>query len=75
MGSSFKEMVERDRRLVFLDLDEFGEEHRVEGKTITVVLDDNALKQRQGGARAGRGRVLADALRSSRGSACSAPGW
>lgn len=49
MGSSFKEMVERDRRLVFLDLDEFGEEHRVEGKTITVVLDDNALKQRQGG--------------------------
>ena len=53
MGFSFKEMVERDRRLVFLDLDEFGEEHRVESKTITVVLDDNALRQRQGGQELG----------------------
>lgn len=49
MASRFQEMVERDRRLVFLDLDEFGEEHKVEGKTITVVLDDDALRQRQGG--------------------------
>lgn len=49
MASRFQEMVERDRWLVFLDLDEFGEEHKVEGKTITVVLDDDALRQRQGG--------------------------
>lgn len=49
MASRFKDMVEADRRHVFLDLDEFGEEHRVEGKTITVVLDDNALRERQGG--------------------------
>jgi len=33
----------------FLDLSEFGEEHRVEGKTIAAVLDDNALRERQGG--------------------------
>ena len=49
MGSSFKEMVERDRRLVFLDLDEFGEEHRVEGKTFPFVLYEIALKLRHGG--------------------------
>lgn len=49
MASRFKEMVDLDRRTVFLDLDEFGEEHQIEGKTITVVLDDDALRQRQGG--------------------------
>ena len=49
MAFSFKEMVANDRRRVFLDLSEFGEEHRVEGKTIAAVLDDNALRERQGG--------------------------
>ena len=48
MAFSFKEMVANDRRRVFLDLSEFGE-HRVEGKTIAAVLDDNALRERQGG--------------------------
>ena len=47
MAFSFKEMVANDRRRVFLDLSEFGEEHRVEGKTIAAVLDDNALRERQ----------------------------
>lgn len=49
---SFKEMVERDRAL-FLNLDEFGEEHRVEGNVITVIIDDNTLRERQGGAEVG----------------------
>lgn len=49
MGFDFKKMVANDVRSTFLNLEEFGEEHRVEGKTITVVLDDNALKERQGG--------------------------
>jgi hypothetical protein len=46
---NFKETVARDRAL-FLNPDEFGEEHRIDGKMVTVVLDDNALKERQGGA-------------------------
>ena len=33
----------------FLNLDEFGEKHTVEGRAIAAVLDDNALKERQGG--------------------------
>lgn len=46
---NFKETVARDRAL-FLNPDEFGEEHKIDGKMVTVVLDDNALKERQGGA-------------------------
>lgn len=49
MAFNFKAMVEADRWRTFLNLDEFGEEHTVEGKTITAVIDDNALKERQGG--------------------------
>ena len=44
MTFSFKAMVEADRRRTFLNLDEFGEKHTVEGKAIAAVLDDNALK-------------------------------
>ena len=47
--AEFKAMVEADRRRTFLNLDEFGEKHTVEGRAIAAVLDDNALKERQGG--------------------------
>lgn len=45
----FKDMVASDRSGVFLDMDFFGETVRVEGKDITVVLDNDELKKRQGG--------------------------
>ena len=45
MAFSFKAMVEADRRRTFLNLDEFGEKHTVEGRAIAA----NALKERQGG--------------------------
>lgn len=45
----FKEMVAADRTAVFLDLGFFGEMFRVEGKQIPIVLDNDELKQRQGG--------------------------
>lgn len=47
--AAFKEMVANDRDIV-LNLDEFGEEHDISGKTITCVFDDQALRNRQGGA-------------------------
>lgn len=53
MGFDFKAMVEADCRNVFLNFAEFGEEHRVEGKTIMAILDDDALKERQGGQELG----------------------
>ena len=49
MAFDFKAMVANDLRTTFLNLEEFGEEHRVEGKTITAILDDDTLKDRQGG--------------------------
>ena len=45
----FKDMVSRDRMVVFLDLDIYGERLRVEGKEIVVVLDTDKLKEKQGG--------------------------
>ena len=53
MAFDFKAMVEADRRNTFLNLAEFGEDHTVEGKTITVILDDDTLKERQGGQELG----------------------
>lgn len=47
--SSFKAMVEADRLGVFLDLDVFGEKYRIEGREISIVLDNSELKVRQGG--------------------------
>ena len=47
--SGFKDMVAADRGAVFLDLDFFGEKHWVEGRNIPIVLDNDELKERQGG--------------------------
>lgn len=47
--SGFKDSVERDRLNVFLDPDFFGSTIRVEGREITAVIDNDELKQRQGG--------------------------
>ena len=44
----FKDMVAADRSAVFLDLDFFGAEYRIEGKTIPIMLDEDALRVRQG---------------------------
>lgn len=45
----FKDMADRDRLAVFLDVDVFAEWLTVEGKRIPVVLDTDKLKEKQGG--------------------------
>ena len=40
---SFKEQIQKDLDAVFLNPDEFAETHRVEGKEILVVVDDDRL--------------------------------
>lgn len=45
----FKDMVAKDMPAVFLDLDTFGETHRVEGKQIPIMIDNDQLKAKQGG--------------------------
>ena len=46
---AFKDMVAADIAATFLNNDFFGEPYRVEGKTILIVIDNDELKERQGG--------------------------
>lgn len=45
----FKDMVAADNLAVFLDVETFGEYYRIEGKRIPIVIDNDELKERQGG--------------------------
>lgn len=45
----FKDMVARDRCAIFLNPEFFGVRAEVEGAVITIVLDNDELKERQGG--------------------------
>lgn len=47
--SGFKDAVARDIGSAFLNLDFFGELYRIEGKNIPIVIDNDELKERQGG--------------------------
>lgn len=49
----FKSMIERDRTAVFLNDGEFAEAVRVEGKTITAMLSDEAFTESKKGEDAG----------------------
>lgn len=46
---SFKDMLAEDLSNVFFDAETFGEWYRVEGKKILIVIDNDELKERQGG--------------------------
>ena len=45
----FKDMVAADLLGTFLDVETFGEIYRIEGKEIPIVVDNDELKERQGG--------------------------
>lgn len=42
---SFKDQIRKDLASVFLNLDEFAELHRIEGKQVAVVIDDDELRE------------------------------
>ena len=50
---TLKDEINNDINNVFLNVDDFAEEHLVEGRKILCVLDDEALKTRQGSAEIG----------------------
>jgi len=50
--SDFKNQIEKDLQ-TFINFNEFGEEHVIEGKKIIIVLDDDKLIERQSGAELG----------------------
>ncbi len=45
---SFKDELLKDIDNIFLNLEEFGETHIIDGKSVVCMLDDDALKMRQG---------------------------
>lgn len=45
---AFKDAVSRDRA-TFIDFDFFGERRHIDGNEIVIVVDDDALKERQSG--------------------------
>lgn len=48
-NNMFKDMVSHDISNVFLNIDIFGTEYQIEGKKTKIVIDDDELKERQGG--------------------------
>ena len=50
---TLKDEITNDIDNVFLDFEDFAELHLVEGKEILCILDDEALKTRQGSAEIG----------------------
>ena len=59
---SFQECVASDLGSVFLNPTEFGEKHTIDGREMTLVLDDDALLERD----AARGGVHMDGLYKTR---------
>ena len=47
--SGFKDMVYEDRARTFLDINFFGQDVRIDGKTVTVMKDDDTLQEMQAG--------------------------
>lgn len=47
--SGFQDIAADDIMAVFLNLDDFGEKYRVDGRDIVIVVDNDELKERQGG--------------------------
>ncbi|WP_252216138.1 hypothetical protein [Clostridium sp. VAP41] len=46
MGMSFKDIVQNDINSVFINIDEFGEKHYIDGIIKTVLVDNETLKER-----------------------------
>lgn len=44
--SSFKEQLEHDNTSVFINAEEFGEEHSIDGELLTVVIDNDLIHER-----------------------------
>ena len=44
---TFKELMRQDVKKVFLNPEEFGEEHIVNGKRMLIMIDDNELTERE----------------------------
>lgn len=44
---SFKDVLKNDIKQVFLNFEEFGEEHKINGETVLIIIDENELTERE----------------------------
>ena len=44
---TFKELVQQDTKEIFLNFDEFGETHLVDGEEKVIIIDTNELVERE----------------------------
>lgn len=49
LSDTLKDLIASDIDLIFMQLDDFGETHRVEGKEITIVIDNDTLTEMKNG--------------------------
>ena len=49
MSKTLKELIASDVDLIFMQLDDFGETHRVEGEEIVIVIDNDTLATMKNG--------------------------
>ena len=47
--SAFQDIVRRDRDAIF-NMEIFGEEHNIDGRTVVCIIDDKTNRDRKGGA-------------------------
>lgn len=47
MGPGFKDIIQADNVAVFLNPDEFGEEHIISGRRMKIIIDDIELVERE----------------------------
>lgn len=45
--TSFKELIQKDNKTVFISPEEFGEPHDLNGKTVYIVIDNNEIIERE----------------------------
>ncbi|MFR2108261.1 MAG: hypothetical protein ACLS41_11370 [Gallintestinimicrobium sp.] len=45
--SDFKDMVQADIKEIFLNFDEFGEIHTINGEEVLIIVDENELTERE----------------------------
>lgn len=47
MRKTFKDVLRQDVKRVFLNIDEFGEMHNINGQDVLVVIDEHELTERE----------------------------
>lgn len=47
MSKTFKDVLQQDVKRVFLNIDEFGEMHDINGQDVLVVIDESELTERE----------------------------